>query len=333
MDSSLFSFGIVADAQYVNDDDMITNELGYVDLNGEFKLAQVNSKSVRRYRQSLSILSNACNYFDTLVKAKENFLFSIQLGDIIDAKAGSHKLNCANESIRSVQQHTKSCLFPWFFCIGNNDVKATTRETLFAHFFQQSSLSKSDNYSCSDRKFYYDFIPEPGYRIIVLDAYDVSTILWSEQDRQAAAAAGIDSLHTSATSPAANQEAFELLQEKNPSLFTPGSDWYENIEGRGLDLRYMPYNGTYGDAQMMWLRILLSDCDFKNEKVFVFSHLPVLPKVCRPDGLLWKYDEVLALLQSSHCVQAYIAGHDHDGGYAIDDSGISFNNPHEFITI
>jgi hypothetical protein len=50
----------------------------------------------------------------------------------------------------------------------------------------------------------------------------------------------------------------------------------------------------------------------------VFCHFPVFAAACRPDHLLWDHAEVLSILAAEPSVAAYICGHDHNGGYAMD---------------
>ncbi|XP_069510605.1 manganese-dependent ADP-ribose/CDP-alcohol diphosphatase-like isoform X3 [Ambystoma mexicanum] len=52
------------------------------------------------------------------------------------------------------------------------------------------------------------------------------------------------------------------------------------------------------------------------------GHLPIHPESADSVCLAWNYSEILSLLQCHKCVVAYIAGHDHDGGYCLDSCGI-----------
>lgn len=53
------------------------------------------------------------------------------------------------------------------------------------------------------------------------------------------------------------------------------------------------------------------------------GHLPVHPNSTDPLCLLWNFDEVLAVIRSHSSVVCFMAGHDHDGGYYLDeDTGI-----------
>ena len=320
MESAILSFGVIADTQFVDVDDEVTNELAYVvKTNGEYVLQEVKEKSVRRYRQSLEILKVACTDYGSFSGSSgEKLTFCMHLGDVIDAKSGVHRENSFNECIQRVLE----CIRPlqdsgidWHFCVGNNDVKAMTRECWFDSF-------SSPRFGCSPQKLYYEFSPLKGYRFIVLDPYDVSTILWSPPDYSKATSNGFENLQkfSSASCSDSNEEALRILRDKSPSVFE--GDWYKDIETRGLDIRFMPYNGKVGTDQVAWLHEILERSDDDNEKVWIFSHLPIHEKVCRLDGLLWNYDELISILRSYSCVQAYFAGHDHDGGYVIDNYGI-----------
>lgn len=76
------------------------------------------------------------------------------------------------------------------------------------------------------------------------------------------------------------------------------------------------WNGAVGERQRVWLRRVLKVAQQRNERSIVFCHFPTLAKACRPDHLLWDHREVLEIVDSQPSVAAYIAGHDHNGGYA-----------------
>lgn len=51
--------------------------------------------------------------------------------------------------------------------------------------------------------------------------------------------------------------------------------------------------------------------------------MPCYSSCCRPSGLIWNSDEVIKIMHRyPGVVGAFISGHDHDGGYAIDEGGI-----------
>ncbi|XP_054610356.1 manganese-dependent ADP-ribose/CDP-alcohol diphosphatase isoform X2 [Dunckerocampus dactyliophorus] len=50
------------------------------------------------------------------------------------------------------------------------------------------------------------------------------------------------------------------------------------------------------------------------------GHLPVHPCSTTPICLAWNFDELLSIIQRHSSVVCFIAGHDHDGGYYLDES-------------
>ena len=64
-------------------------------------------------------------------------------------------------------------------------------------------------------------------------------------------------------------------------------------------------------------------CSARELLAFSSGHIPIHPSACDPLDLLWNYKEVLDLLWTfDGTVLAYIAGHDHDGGYFRDRKNI-----------
>ncbi|RXN31266.1 manganese-dependent ADP-ribose CDP-alcohol diphosphatase [Labeo rohita] len=52
------------------------------------------------------------------------------------------------------------------------------------------------------------------------------------------------------------------------------------------------------------------------------GHLPVHPNATDPICLAWNYEAMLSMLRSHKSVVCFMAGHDHDGGYYVDESGV-----------
>ncbi|CAK0797966.1 unnamed protein product [Prorocentrum cordatum] len=103
----------------------------------------------------------------------------------------------------------------------------------------------------------------------------------------------------------------------------PGADWFEGIPAERH--RFVPYNGGLGDDQLAWLRQRLAACAEAGKNVILLSHIPILEASTTPKTVLWNAEQVLKLLRSweGRSVVAVLAGHDHDGGYAVDpDSGV-----------
>ena len=77
--------------------------------------------------------------------------------------------------------------------------------------------------------------------------------------------------------------------------------------------------GGLGIKQRQWLRKRLQMHHLRNERVIVAGHCPVHPlAVNNLDSLVWDYQEVLSLMAECPACVAYLAGHDHEGGYCHD---------------
>ncbi|XP_073773581.1 manganese-dependent ADP-ribose/CDP-alcohol diphosphatase isoform X1 [Danio rerio] len=89
----------------------------------------------------------------------------------------------------------------------------------------------------------------------------------------------------------------------------------------GLEQRFVKFNGGFSEQQLQWLDAVLTLSDHKQERVLIFSHLPVHPCAADPICLAWNHEAVLSVLRSHQSVLCFIAGHDHDGGRCTDSSG------------
>ena len=259
--------------------------------------ATFDGSTVRRYRHSLEILRKAVDYFKS-----EALSFCVLLGDAIDAKAGH--LGIAGHCLDIVLDLTSTTGCPWNIVLGNHDLKSISRPVLLEKFIP--SVAKA---CCDSEKMYYDFIDEKSsnFRFIFLDGYDVSCI--------------------SPSSEKYKSDAVSLLSTKNKNLsptptgeFSDG-DWFAGLAEE--ELKFVPYNGSIGERQLAWFNATLKAAHDVGERCFVFCHEPCHKRSCRPSGLLWNSDEVLQIMhQYKSTVVAYICGHDHNGGYVLDECGI-----------
>lgn len=157
--------------------------------------------------------------------------------------------------------------------------------------------------SCSPKKLYYSMSPHPGYRFIVLDGYEVSTM------RPISAEMG--------------QRAIDIVTEKNHNFAAGSNDWFKDLPKENR--RYVPFNGAVTEAQLQWLRAELTDAVSKGEKCCLFCHMALYVAASQEANLLWNCEEVLDCIYSSTprgTVLACFAGHDHEGGYACDRHGV-----------
>lgn len=80
------------------------------------------------------------------------------------------------------------------------------------------------------------------------------------------------------------------------------------------------WNGGIGQQQLAWMEQTLALAEKKKQRVMVFCHFPIFPESIYN---LWNDDEVLSLLKRHPQVVAYLAGHNHQGGYG-EYAGIHF---------
>eukprot|EP00238_Polyblepharides_amylifera_P015076 CAMPEP_0196583766 /NCGR_PEP_ID=MMETSP1081-20130531/44576_1 /TAXON_ID=36882 /ORGANISM="Pyramimonas amylifera, Strain CCMP720" /LENGTH=159 /DNA_ID=CAMNT_0041904743 /DNA_START=44 /DNA_END=520 /DNA_ORIENTATION=+ len=115
-------------------------------------------------------------------------------------------------------------------------------------------------------------------------------------------------------------EAVSILSENNPNVMN-GGNWFENVEG--VERRFLPYNGKFSSAQLSWFRGVVEAAAERGERVFVACHQPCFAKATNTLNLPFNFQEALDIIHSRPgTVVAWMAGHDHDGGYAIDEIGI-----------
>ena len=243
---------------------------------------------VRRYRHSLEVLKTAVDKWSQ----GDGVNFVAQLGDIIDVKARDRKTK--HKDIQTVMKELERCKSKGLVhIIGNHDL----------YCFKRAELAAVLNTSES-RLSWHSFKPvlESPLRVIVLDSYDVSTIEGSSEQ--------------------STKEAFSFLSQYNPNDITKfGGDWSAGL--KGLDKRFMPYNGLIGPEQLTWLKETLEAVEAAKESAVILCHAPICPGGCDPICLLWNFQDVLDVINNSGRVVAVFAGHDHDGGYKF-EGGVHF---------
>jgi manganese-dependent ADP-ribose/CDP-alcohol diphosphatase len=80
--------------------------------------------------------------------------------------------------------------------------------------------------------------------------------------------------------------------------------------------------GAIGAPQLHWFRAMLAKARYNREKVICFCHFPLIPT--RAGGLHMQDPEpLLRVIESTDCVVAWIAGHDHPGGY-VERNGVHY---------
>lgn len=94
--------------------------------------------------------------------------------------------------------------------------------------------------------------------------------------------------------------------------------YYENTKDKA---NKQSWNSAIGEVQQDWLKQELATANSLNQKVILFSHLPIRPKGNAHN--LWNDFEIVDILENSANVVAFINGHNHVGGYAF-ENGIHY---------
>ncbi|KAL6644378.1 hypothetical protein ACP70R_015986 [Stipagrostis hirtigluma subsp. patula] len=263
----LFSFGVIADVQYAD----IPDGRSFLGV-------------PRYYRHSIAVLRRAVQHWN----AHGGVRFCVNFGDIVDGFCPKDRSLAAVQAV--VREFDGFHGGPTYHMLGNHCLYNLPRSELVSVLRMPTS---------SPARAYYDFSPWPGYRFVVLDAYDFSAVGWPRDHPVAAAAR-------------------RFLAARNPNA--------DKNSPRGLagaDRRFVMFNGGVGGAQLRWLDGVLRGAAARRERAVVCSHLPVHPGAASPTGLMWNYEEVLAVVhRHGGCVAAFLAGHVHKGGYAVDGRGV-----------
>ncbi len=102
------------------------------------------------------------------------------------------------------------------------------------------------------------------------------------------------------------------LQSFYYTFTVPASEGWRFVVLDGNDAEY----GVMSDGQLDWLRTTLAQARQTGEKVVCFCHFPLI-KAAAENNHMSKPEPVLAVLDAAApCVVAWLAGHDHAGGYA-----------------
>lgn len=274
--TAAFSFGIIADVQWADADD-------------GFNYAKT---SRRCYRGALATLGDAVHWWRGLSTPP---LFVAQLGDLIDGMNNAAGLDRTDAALARALSHLGRLACPSVNLIGNHEM----------YNFDRRQLANASWLRHGDKE-YYSFRPAEGWRMVVLDSYQISLMGHSEDDPR-------------------RLRAVEIIARENPRVSPDGrdGDWLEGIEGH--QRRFVPFNGGYGPEQLEWLRSALKEAADRRERVMVLSHNIIHPEACGGTTMAWDYEEALDIIRSeeaSGCVAAVLCGHDHRGNYHRDECGV-----------
>ena len=123
---------------------------------------------------------------------------------------------------------------------------------------------------------------------------------------------------------------FVVLDTNDLSLYANpiGSEKYQEAQimynslKENNEINAQTWNGGISNEQLTWLRGVLDKAAQAQEKVIVFSHMPVYPE---NEHNVWNDEAVIQELEAAGNVVAYFNGHNHAGNYAV-KNGIHYVN-------
>uniref|UniRef100_UPI0000E9BBC2 Putative dimetal phosphatase n=1 Tax=Danio rerio TaxID=7955 RepID=UPI0000E9BBC2 len=247
----------------------------------------------RYYRGSADLLRDA-----VLQWRRERVQCVVQLGDIIDGH--NRRRDASDRALDTVMAELDACSVDVHHVWGNHEFYNFSRPSLLSSRLNSAQRTGTDTGSdlIGDDIYAYEFSPAPNFRFVLLDAYDLSVIGREEESEK----------HT---------HSWRILTQHNHNL----QDLNLPPVSVGLEQRFVKFNGGFSEQQLQWLDAVLTLSDHKQERVLIFSHLPVHPCAADPICLAWNHEAVLSVLRSHQSVLCFIAGHDHDGGRCTDSSG------------
>jgi manganese-dependent ADP-ribose/CDP-alcohol diphosphatase len=294
----LVSFGILSDIQYADVQDGFSYD----------------KKRARYYRNSLNLVKEAVKYWKNYEKESNTQLkFILQLGDLIDGKCKA--INDSVPAMRRVLAELNKT-----FSSNENDEQTTTTSLVdlngqprLLHIWgnhEMYNFKRADlvNYPLNTAKDlgqnldsnsnFYSYNITEKLKIICLDFYEYSVLGYDESDD-------------------IYQHALKFLKAHNKNNDS------NSVEGmRGHALRFSAFNGSLSDKQLKWLQDELNECRDSNKKAIICGHVPLHSQASDPMCLAWNNKQILEILWSYDLVIAYLAGHDHKGGYFRDKRNI-----------
>ncbi|CAL1162304.1 unnamed protein product [Cladocopium goreaui] len=232
--------------------------------------------------------------------------FIAQLGDFVDGcnqdlPGGGRK--ALQELLGPVDQGP-----PVLHLIGNHELYNFARKEMEDGIplpglkvpFRTSAPPALDAEAPSKTSSYYSFSPADGWRVCVLDPYEISIM------SHGGGRPGVDEVTL-------EPGAVSWCQENNPNDITK-EDFARGIPP-GEARRWVPLNGAVSEQQLIWLEETLELASKKNEETIILSHVVLLPEATPGQNgltLLWNYDKVLQVLRSAERPPtAVLCGHAH----------------------
>lgn len=227
----LCSFGLLADVQYADVKD------------GQ----NFRKDRTRHYRSSLTLLERAVT---ELSNPGNDVGFILQLGDLIDGHCRRSKAPSSQQGLERALSKLHAFSKPVYHVWGNHKLYNFSRAALL-----ESELNTARKMAITTPvkpPVYtncYDFSPAKGFRIVVLDQYEISLLGCPNNSAEYQAAESIVRAHN-----------------KNHDLNNP--------DGLvGVQKRFVKFNGAISDHQLQWLDCVLQHAERNGERVLVAGKL------------------------------------------------------------
>lgn len=339
-DRPVVSLGIVADVQYGDIDDTVTYGRN------------------RYYRGSLDCLRRVClelrELHEKRTRAHEFSL--LNLGDLLEGfrvKCVQTKEENVSMLLKEIESHLPAQT-PMYHVYGNHELYGLLRTRLqesplnTAKWIgqpkkQQQIIIKEEEAKESDEKkeekqqneardhsnFYFVDLTS-RVRLVCLDLYDQSPCGYEKEDtRYLEAMQRIKEMRKTC-------DQLKELEEKEVKIKK-----YVKIDSNDSTVsryyeRFAPHGGAAGPKQLEWLREQLVECRQTKKRIVMAGHIPLRTE-CANIHVAWNAREILHLIRQettenskisddgtkgNRIVLAYLGGHNHYGGYFVDELNI-----------
>lgn len=248
-----------------------------------------SGKHMRHFRNTLRVLDRAVERWNA-----EGVDAVVQLGDLIDGC--NRRLGTSRQALDAVLASLSCLACPRRFdVLGNHELYNFPRDDLAASGLALLGPGASGG-------AYGSVLLGASWELLLLDCYEEALI-------------GYPTGHPSLL------KAEELMRQHNSRAITEAYDW-----DLGLPVEkqhFTPVNGAVSAGQVSWLRARLAAAESECRSVLVFTHIPLYLPATRPKTVAWNAEALLATLHAHRdAVVAVLAGHDHCGGYAVDEAGV-----------
>eukprot|EP00406_Dinophysis_acuminata_P068934 CAMPEP_0179292966 /NCGR_PEP_ID=MMETSP0797-20121207/43129_1 /TAXON_ID=47934 /ORGANISM="Dinophysis acuminata, Strain DAEP01" /LENGTH=295 /DNA_ID=CAMNT_0021002097 /DNA_START=37 /DNA_END=921 /DNA_ORIENTATION=- len=235
---------------------------------------------VRHYRDAVNKARMAAKDWTT-----QKCAFAVNLGDTVDRRGGQGASGALDSVLEAFGGFAPVIHIP-----GNHDLSALTEADLGklrpGAAAPQPHVARGPSSACEVCP------PGSGWRVLVLDTYDVAVRRDEELARATLGRLLEDARRSGKSAPYLTQHS-EL-------------------------------NGAVGEEQLEWLHGRLQAASDARDRVVVLSHAPLRPDVTiYRDAVCWNWEQVNDLLESyPSTVAAVITGHDHHVGEVVSKRGI-----------